>query len=75
MFMLKKLNAMLYFWHRNERRYCNQITEKNYHSKAFELLKKLNPKKQNFMNISIFWILTDTGTNYNFPIHNDTPNK
>ena len=25
--------------------------QKNYHSKAFQLLEKLNPKKQSFMNI------------------------
>ena len=48
--------------------------QKNYHAKALELLKKLNPQKAELYDYSEFGI-TDTGTNYNFPIHNDTPNK
>ena len=47
--------------------------QKNYHSKAFQLLEKLT-KKAELYEYSEFGI-TDTGTNYNFPIHNDTPNK
>ncbi len=46
----------------------------NYHNKALDLLKKLNPEKAELYEYSEFGI-TDTGTNYNFPIHNDTPNK
>ena len=48
--------------------------QENYHSKAMALLNKLNPDKANLYEYSEFGI-TDTGTNYNFPIHNDTPNK
>ena len=48
--------------------------QQNYHLKAFQLLKKLNPEKAELYEYSEFGI-TDTGTNYNFPIHNDTPNK
>ena len=48
--------------------------QKNYHDKAMALLKKLNPEKADIYEYSEFGI-TDTGTNYNFPIHNDTPNK
>jgi len=46
----------------------------NYHSKAIEILNKLNPDKTKLYEYSDFGI-TDTGPNYNFPIHNDTPNK
>ena len=48
--------------------------QKNYHSKALELLKKLYPEKVELYDYSEFGI-NDTGNNYNFPIHNDTPNK
>ena len=48
--------------------------QQNYHLKAFQLLKQLNPEKAELYEYSEFGI-TDTGTNYNFPIHNDTPNK
>ena len=48
--------------------------QKNYHDKAMKLLKKLNSEKADLYEYSEFGI-TDTGTNYNFPIHNDTPNK
>ena len=45
-----------------------------YHSVAINILNKLNSKKTNLYEYSEFGI-TDTGKNYNFPIHNDTPNK
>ena len=48
--------------------------QKNYHSKAMEILQRLYPEKASLYEYSEFGI-TDTGTNYNFPIHNDTPNK
>ena len=48
--------------------------QKNYHSKAMEILQRLSPEKASLYEYSEFGI-TDTGTNYNFPIHNDTPNK
>jgi len=48
--------------------------QERYHNKAIDLLNKLNPKKTELYEYSEFGI-TDTGTNYNFPIHNDTPNK
>ena len=47
---------------------------KNYHSKAIELLKELNSKKVDLYEYSEFHII-NTGANYKFPIHDDTPNK
>ena len=47
---------------------------KNYHSKAIDILKELNPKKVDLYEYSEFHI-TNTGANYKFPIHDDTPNK
>lgn len=47
---------------------------KNYHSRAMEILKKLYPKKADLYEYSEFGI-TDTGPDYVFPIHNDTPDK
>ncbi len=47
---------------------------KNYHSQAVEILKKLYPEKAKLYEYSEFGI-TDTGPEYVFPIHNDTPNK
>jgi hypothetical protein len=47
---------------------------KNYHSLAIEVLKKLYPEKIKLYEYSEFG-LTDTGPDYEFPIHNDTPNK
>jgi hypothetical protein len=47
---------------------------KNYHSKAIELLKELNSKKVHLYEYSEFHIV-NTGANYKFPIHDDTPNK
>ena len=47
---------------------------RNYHSKAIDLLKELNPKKIDLYEYSEFHII-NTGANYKFPIHDDTPNK
>ena len=47
---------------------------KNYHLKALDLLKELNPEKVNLYDYSEFHII-ETGANYEFPIHDDTPNK
>ena len=47
---------------------------KKYHLTALDILNELNPKKTSLYEYSEFGI-TDTGTNYNFPIHNDDPNK
>ena len=47
---------------------------KSYHAKAMEILEKINSEKAKLYQYSEFGI-TDTGPNYNFPIHNDTPNK
>ena len=47
---------------------------KNYHLKALEILKELNPLKINLYDYSEFHII-ETGLDYKFPIHDDTPNK
>ena len=47
---------------------------KNYHVKALEILKALNPAKLDLYDYSEFHII-ETGANYKFPIHDDTPNK
>ena len=47
---------------------------KNYHQKAFEILKELNYEKSKLYEYSSFTIIK-TGKNYKFPIHDDTPNK
>jgi hypothetical protein len=47
---------------------------KNYHLKAIEILKELNPLKTNLYDYSEFHII-ETGADYKFPIHDDTPNK
>lgn len=47
---------------------------KNYHEKALLLLKELNPKKVDLYDYSEFHIV-ETGKNYIFPIHDDTPDK
>ena len=48
--------------------------QKNYHNKAMNLLKELNPKKTKLYDYSEFHII-ETGANYEFPIHDDTPDK
>ena len=47
---------------------------KNYHDKTIKLLEELNPKKIRLYEYSEFHII-NTGKNYKFPIHDDTPNK
>jgi len=46
----------------------------NYHEKAIELLRKFAPNKVDLYDYSEFHII-ETGANYTFPIHRDTPNK
>lgn len=48
--------------------------QKNYHHTALELLKKLSPQKVSLYDYSEFHII-ETGADYEFPIHDDTPNK
>ena len=66
---------------KNQEAKCDCIAEKtvrrlfkNYHEKAMKLLEELNPKKINLYEYSEFTII-ETGANYKFPIHDDTPNK
>ena len=47
---------------------------KNYHLKAMEILNKLYPEKCGLYEYSEFHII-ETGANYKYPIHDDTPNK
>jgi len=47
---------------------------KNYHNRAIQLLTELSPKKVELYEYSEFHII-ETGKNYKFPIHDDTPNK
>ena len=46
----------------------------NYHNVALNLLKELNPKKIPLYEYSDFHII-ETGSNYIYPIHRDTPKK
>ena len=46
----------------------------NYHTKAMNLLKELNPLKAELYDYSEFHII-ETGADYEFPIHDDTPDK
>jgi len=46
----------------------------NYHKKAIELLQEFAPNKVDLYDYSEFHII-ETGANYSFPIHRDTPNK
>ena len=46
----------------------------NYHNKAIEILNELYPEKKDLYEYSEFHII-ETGANYKFPIHDDTPNK
>jgi hypothetical protein len=47
---------------------------KNNHERAVNLLNELSPKKVNLYEYSEFHII-ETGCDYKFPIHDDTPNK
>jgi len=47
---------------------------KNYHPKAMALLEELNPQKAKLYDYSEFHII-EIGADYEFPIHDDTPNK
>ena len=47
---------------------------KNYNNKALELLEELKPKKVDLYEYAEFNII-ETGADYKFPIHDDTPNK
>ena len=47
---------------------------KNYHNSGIQLLAELNPEKVKLYEYSEFHII-ETGKNYKFPIHDDTPNK
>lgn len=46
----------------------------NYHQQAIDLLNELNPLKTKLYDYSEFHII-ETGADYEFPIHDDTPNK
>jgi len=46
----------------------------SYHKQAIELLREFAPNKVDLYDYSEFHII-ETGTNYRFPIHRDTPNK
>ncbi len=46
----------------------------NYHGEAINILTKLNPAKISLYDYSEFHII-ETGSNCEFPIHDDTPNK
>jgi len=46
----------------------------NYHFKTLNLLKEISPSKANLYDYSEFHII-ETGADYKFPIHDDTPNK
>lgn len=46
----------------------------NYHKKAIQLLGELNSNKVKLYDYSEFHII-ETGANYKFPIHDDTPDK
>ena len=48
--------------------------QKNYHLKAIEILQALNPSKVKLYDYSEFHII-ETGADFKFPIHDDTPNK
>jgi len=45
-----------------------------YHTKALGILKELNSRKIDLYDYSEFHII-ETGANYKFPIHDDTPDK
>ncbi len=48
--------------------------QKTYHQAALSVLKEINPKKKDLYDYSEFQII-ESGSNFVFPIHDDTPNK
>tara|TARA_A100001035_G_scaffold261528_1_gene240581 strand:- start:105 stop:731 length:627 start_codon:yes stop_codon:yes gene_type:complete len=48
--------------------------QKTYHQVALNILKEINPKKKDLYDYSEFQII-ESGSNFVFPIHDDTPNK
>ena len=46
----------------------------NYHAKAMSFLEELNPLKVKLYDYSEFHLI-QTGSHYEFPIHDDTPDK
>lgn len=48
--------------------------QSKYHFKAIDILKELNSKKIDLYDYSEFHII-ETGADYKFPIHDDTPDK
>jgi len=46
----------------------------NYHAKAMSFLEELNPLKVKLYDYSEFHLI-ETGSDYEFPIHDDTPDK
>jgi len=47
---------------------------RNYHNKALNILKELCPEKEKLYDFSEFHLI-ETGSNYEFVIHDDTPDK
>jgi hypothetical protein len=47
---------------------------KNYHEKVFKILEELSPEKAKLYEYTDL-VLAETGANYSYPIHDDTPNK
>ncbi len=47
---------------------------RNYHDKAVNILKELYPEKEKLYDFSEFHLI-ETGANYEFVIHDDTPDK
>lgn len=48
--------------------------QSKYHFKALDILKELNSKKIDLYDYSEFHVI-ETGADYKFPIHDDTPDK
>ena len=47
---------------------------KKYHTKIFKILKDISPEKAKLYDYTDL-VLIETGANYKYPIHDDTPNK
>lgn len=48
--------------------------QKKYHQRAINILKELYPEKVDLYEFSEFHVIV-TGSNYKFPLHDDTPTK